>query len=331
MRSLLKRVSLGLASCYAALCVIGGVALAELSLRLPRLPLGETTAVRDSLQATFGGRVQEAEVGAADGVALRGWWVVPANANGRSVVILHGVTANRVDSTGFAQMFLARGYAVLMPDSRRHGVSGGQIATYGVLERDDVARWVRWMRARQPGCAYLLGESMGAAIGLQAEPVPPGLCAVAVESPYAGFREISYERLGRQSHLGRAFWRTAGEPILEVAILWTRVRYGIWLPAASPMVAVKESSVPTLLIGDEEDQSIPVHHARELNAACATHCVLWVVPGAGHGGASSVAHQEFEQRVTDWFASHDAEARRGRGVTGGVRGVVFAFSASGAT
>ena len=305
MRRWVRRVFGTLAGMYVGLCLVGGVVLAELSLRLPRTALGDTAARRAGLEAKFDGAVEEVSVVAADGATLRGWWVVPRLANGRSVAILHGVTANRVDSTGYAEMLLARGYGVLMPDSRRHGESGGEIATYGVLERDDVARWVAWMRAREPGCAYLLGESMGAAIALQAEAVTPGLCAVAVESPYAGFREISHERLGRESRLGAGFWRTAGEPILEVAVLWTRVRYGAWLPSASPLRGVQSSRVPTLLIGDEEDESIPVHHARELYAACRAHCELWVVPGAGHLGAASVAHEEFERRVVGWFAAHD--------------------------
>ena len=71
-----------------------------------------------------------------------------------------GVTANRVESTGYAEMFLSHGFAVLLPDSRRHGESDGPIATYGVLERQDVKAWVHWVGARGPGCVYLLGESM---------------------------------------------------------------------------------------------------------------------------------------------------------------------------
>jgi fermentation-respiration switch protein FrsA (DUF1100 family) len=72
-------------------------------------------------------------------------------------------------------MFLNRGYAVLLPDSRDHGESGGTIATCGALERNDVALWSRWLHDRAPGCTYILGESMGAAIALQATAVAPGL------------------------------------------------------------------------------------------------------------------------------------------------------------
>jgi fermentation-respiration switch protein FrsA (DUF1100 family) len=139
---------------------------------------------------------------------------------------------------------------------------------------------------------------------LQATAVAPQLCAVAVEDPYARFREISYERLGRPTHLGPVFWRTAGRPVLEVAIAYTLLRYGVYLPDADPMAAVSTSIVPALLIAGTIDENIPMHHAEELEKACPTHCTLWIVPGADHGGASSVAHAEFQRRVIDWFETH---------------------------
>lgn len=39
---------------------------------------------------------------------------------------------------GYAELLLTRGSAVLMPDSRAHGQSGGALATYGLLEKDDI-------------------------------------------------------------------------------------------------------------------------------------------------------------------------------------------------
>jgi hypothetical protein len=79
---------------------------------------------------------------------------------------------------------------------------------------------------------------MGAAIGLQTTAVSPSLCAVAVESPYSTFREISYERLGRGTHTGTFFWRTVGWPVIEVAIVYTRLRY----ESTCPMLTQKLQS-----------------------------------------------------------------------------------------
>ena len=298
------RIVIWLFALYALGCIVAGIALAELSLHLHKLPLGDASAYRARILQQFHAQVEDVSIAAADHAVLKAWFIQPQNNNGKAVIILHGVTANRVGSAGYSEMFLNRGYSVLLPDSREHGESGGNIATYGVLEKGDVGRWVTWVRGRAPGCTYLLGESMGAAIGLQATAVAPQLCAVAVESPYSTFREISYERLGRPTHLGPLFWRTIGRPILEVAIVYTRIRYGVYLPDADPKAAVEKSRVPSLLIAGTIGQNIPMHHAQELEAACPTHCTLWIVPGADHAGASSVAHAEFERRVLNWFDEH---------------------------
>ena len=298
------RVLLWIAASYALGCVAAGVMLCHWTLRLHRRPVGSVEEYRHRVGEQFGGEVRDVSVVAADGVVLRGWLVEPKQRNGQSVVILHGLTANRSDSVGFSEMFLNRGYSVLMPDSRDHGGSGGQIATYGVLEREDVRRWVAWLRTREPGCTYLLGESMGAAIGLEAAAVTPQLCAVAVESPYAGFREIAYDRLGGAKPTGAAFWKTIGRPVIEMAILDSWIEYRVWLPDASPEDAVRRSKVPALLIAGTADTDIPLHHAQELQAACSGQCELWVVEGAAHGGASTVAHADFERRVLGWFAHH---------------------------
>jgi fermentation-respiration switch protein FrsA (DUF1100 family) len=249
---------------YLTACLIAGITLAERSLHLPRLPLGDSSVFRARMKQQFHADVQNITLPASDGALLKAWFIQPFRSNGESVILLHGMTANRAASSGFAEMFLRRGYGVLLPDSRAHGESGGDIATYGIFERDDTRLWVRWLRTQDAGCTYLLGESMGAAIGLQATAVAPSLCAVAVEAPYADFRSLAYERVGQATHLPPLFWRTLGRPVIEIAIAYTRLRYGIWLPDASPIRAVASASTPALLIAGTADRNIPMHHAREL-------------------------------------------------------------------
>jgi len=303
-RSAAARALKSLAILYGAACVVGGVVLAEVSIRLDKLPLGDYSLDRERFRRKFQASLEDVTINAADGAVLRGWFIEPANPNGKSVILLHGITSNRTGSTPYADMFLDRGYAVLVPDSREHGESGGDISTFGILERHDVSLWVAWLRQRVPGCTFLLGESMGAAIGLQAAAVTPDLCAIVVEAPYANFRQISYERLGRRTSTGALFWQTLGRPILEIAFVYTRLRYGVYLPDSDPLEAVEHSTVPTLLIAGVNDKDIPMHHSEELQAACTGHCNLWIVPGGEHADASTFAHDEFEKRVLDFFDAH---------------------------
>ena len=313
-------MGLTLVGAYVVLAIMAGIALAEFSLHLPKMPLYAPETYRVRYERQFDARLRDVSLAAQDGAVLRAWYIAPANPNGRSVVLLHGIGGNRVWLSGYADIFLKRGYAVLLPDSRQHGASGGSIATYGVLERYDVRRWVGWLRARNPGCTYLLGESMGAAIGVEATAVTPQLCAVAVESPFASFRPISIERLGWQTHLGSTFWATAGRPAIEVAFLWTKLRYHVYLPDASPVRAVAHSRVPVLLIAGTRDENIPMHNALEIQQACGKRCALWIVPGADHGAAAAIAPQEFGNRVVRWFAMHDPVGPLGAKTVGMARG-----------
>ena len=307
---LLRRVLIWAAALYCVASIVAGVILAEMTLHLPRRPVRDDHAYRARVTRDFHAQVEDASITAADGAILKAWFVQPHEPNGKVVVLLHGITDNRLGVSGFGDYFLARGYSVLLPDSRAHGESGGDVATYGILERDDVRRWVDWVRLRSPGCTYLFGESMGAAIALEATAVTTRLCAVVVESPYSTFRDISYDRLAWRTGLSPLFWRTLGRPAIEVAILYAGARFDVDLPRADPEAAIESSRVPILLIAGTADVNIPAHHAIALERVCASHCSLWIVPGAGHGGASAVAPVEFWHRVPAWFENHGEPASR---------------------
>src|SRR5713226_1650571 len=91
----------------------------------------------DSSFAVTGSTREDFDVRAPDGVFLRGWKVRPKNPNGNWVLLFHGVADNRVGVTGQSEFLLRAGYSVVMMDARAHGASGGPIATYGWLERND--------------------------------------------------------------------------------------------------------------------------------------------------------------------------------------------------
>jgi hypothetical protein len=59
---------------------------------------------------------------------------------------------NRSGMTGYAELLLNRDTASCSP-TRAHGASGGELATYGLLERDDIRRWFEWLELNQsPPC-----------------------------------------------------------------------------------------------------------------------------------------------------------------------------------
>lgn len=302
---ILRNVVLAGFTAYLVLSILAGIVIADLSLKLHRLPLRHQQAIAAAVRTDFGAELQDVTITAADGVFLKGWFVHPHDYNGNAVILLHGITDNREGVAGYAHLMLEHGYAVLLPDARRHGESGGGLATYGVKESDDIHRWVSWIYAHDPPkCVYGFGESYGAALMLQSLAAENRFCAVAVESPFSTAREMSFERVSRPLHLGPWFGRTVGRPAIWSAVVYARFRYGINLLQPNPLEAVAHSSIPALLIHGEADRNIAPLHSQLIAAAAPSHVELWLVPHAGHTMAWSAAHNEFESRLLGWFASH---------------------------
>ena len=244
----------------------------------------------------------------ADRVTLRGWLVRPVVRNENVVIVLHGLGDNRLGMTGYAQLLLAHGYTVLLPDARAHGASGGTLATYGLLEREDIHRWVDFLRAAEkPQCIYGMAESMGAAQLLQSLQAGTQLCAVVAESSFSTFREIAYDRMGQPFGAGPWVGRILLRPLVEIAFLRARWKYGLAMWQISPAAAAAGSRIPILLIHGQIDSNIPVRHSRAIHAA-SPRTVLWEVQGADHCGALAVAPAEFENRVLGWFRSGTASS-----------------------
>jgi dipeptidyl aminopeptidase/acylaminoacyl peptidase len=256
------------------------------------------------MKASLGRQPQEVSVQAQDGVTLRGWYFIRSALTRNAVVILHGMGDTRRGMSGQAELFLRHGYNVLLPDSRSHGESGGAIATYGVLEADDVHRWVGWLKERLPrgGCVFGSGVSMGAGIILQAVAREPRFCGVIAEAPYASFREIAYDRMGQPFHLGPWFGESIARPIIEFGMIYARSKYNINLEDASPMTMLDTSAVPVLIIAGLDDDNIPIRHARMIHERN-PQVTLWEAPGVGHGSAISDARPDYERHVMEFVTS----------------------------
>lgn len=298
-----------LLSLYLSLCTVGGIYLADGSLHPARRPLdpGEVAAFTSALQP-MQAKVQEVAITTPDRVTLRAWLLRPIAPNGKAVLVLHGLADNRLGMTGYAELLLTHGYTVLLPDARAHGVSEGKVATFGVLEQEDIHEWFDFVSATHPHCIYGMGESMGASQLLQSLETESRFCAVVAESPFSTFREIAYDRMGQPFRLGPWVGRTVLRPLVEIAFLRARWKYGLRMGQISPAEAASKSRVPILLIHGQTDGNIPVRHSEAIHAQAA-RTVLWEVPGADHCGALAVAPEEFTSRVLGWFGGASVAAR----------------------
>jgi len=299
---------LRLLACYLVFALVAGILLAEVTVHPVRNvqgPADEMRMRRTAQQSHY--ELVDATIAAQDGATLRAWSIRPpnSNGNGNAVLLLHGLGDNRTGMTGYADLLLSHGFSVLMPDARAHGTSGGNLATFGLLETDDISRWLDWVQQNDhPMCIFGLGESMGAAQLLQSLRTETRFCAAVAESPFASFREIGYDRVGQRFNTGPWLGRTVFRPIVEFAFLYARLKYKLNFEQVSPEVAIARTKVPIFLIHGKADSNIPVRHA-DLIFARNPGISIWEVPNADHCGARSTAPEEFREKVLGWFASRE--------------------------
>jgi alpha-beta hydrolase superfamily lysophospholipase len=243
---------------------------------------------------------EEFDVRASDGTILRGWKVRSAKPNGDWVLLFHGVADNRVGTIGQSEILLRAGYSVVMMDQRAHGESGGSMATYGWLERDDSRAVVdALVSTEHPVHIFALGESMGAGIALQSAGFDPRIEAVVAEAPFASLREASYDYAGLQEYplLGKTLFA----PGAWVMLYRGGKLAGFSASGVSPEQAVAARNFPVLLICDEADTTLPCRHAMRIYAAARGPKSLWIVPGAFHTAALGFAPEEFRQRILEFY------------------------------
>lgn len=244
---------------------------------------------------------EPAEVTAPDHTVLRAWIFTPPAPNGAAVILLHGVADTRAGVLHHATYLLSAGFTVLTPDARGHGISGGDVISYGVKEAADVHVWADWLFAHRPiARLYGMGESMGAGIILQSLTTEKRLRAVVAECPFATFDEVAFDRLAGRTAWPRAtFW-----PVVRIGSLYARLILDVDLRRASPIDALRTSTIPVLLIHGTADTNIPPVHSKELLAANPVHTTLWLVPGATHTNALSTDPALYIHTVTAWFLDH---------------------------
>ncbi|WP_256367039.1 alpha/beta hydrolase [Acidisphaera sp. L21] len=247
------------------------------------------------------------EIPSASGSRLHGWWVPITNSQG-TVVLMHGVRANRLEMVARAHVLHDHGYSVLLFDFQAHGESPGRRITFGKLEALDAVAAVGFARHRRPGDRVgVIGVSLGGAATLLG-PQPLAVDALVLESVYPDIDRALSNRL--RANLGRI----AGAvftPILTPAFkLLLPPILGATPSELRPIDHIAQAGVPILIASGTVDTYTPLSEAKALFDRAAEPRQFWAVEGAAHVDLEQYDPARYWSVVLPFLDRHVKEAHR---------------------
>lgn len=241
------------------------------------------------------------------GLSHHALYVPAAIPTPNTAVILHGYVDNSIRMMMIAYMYSKHlGYNVLLPDLYGHGLTDGEMARMGYLDRLDVLRWIEtadelFGKAFSGTQVVVHGISMGAATTMMVSgEVEHGLhqlpyvkCFVA-DCGYTSVWDQFKSVLADQFHLP-AF------PLLHITNWLCQLRYGWNFCEASPLEFVKRCSLPMLFIHGDQDSYVPFPMVYQLYEAKSSPKRIWVAPGVAHADAYRDYPEEYTKQVKDFL------------------------------
>lgn len=230
-----------------------------------------------------------------------------------TIVFLHGKGGGCGEWTPDAVRALDQGFNVLMPDLRGHAPSGGAFVTFGLLEREDLARAVDAAASRfglDPGRLGVHACSAGGTIALAWAAREPAIRAIWLESPFADAREMARHYLAVVTGIPRFLLGLTTD--LAVRRVVRTVRRALSLPPGrnlegiDPIAALASIRVPVYLVHGRRDRLVPPRFAERLEGALPPGSSVWAPP-AGHchhdDQPASVDPEGYARRWTGFFGA----------------------------
>jgi uncharacterized protein len=216
------------------------------------------------------------EVGA--GQKLHAWWLEGDDPRAPVILYLHGARWNLTGSVTRIDRWRRLGFAVFAVDYRGFGKSSDITPTEQYAYEDAEAAW-DYLAKMAPGRnRYIVGHSLGGAIGAELARRRPDAAGLVLEATFTSVRDM----------IERSAWG-----FLPVGLILTQ--------NFDTLSKVAELRMPVLITHGTEDSIVPFEMGQRLYDAVQGPKRFIKVEGAGHHNLSGVAFAEYRQALSELF------------------------------
>ncbi len=230
-----------------------------------------------------------------DGKRHHAWFV--RNGGNRTALVLHGWRDCAIDFFYLARLYERElGYNVVMPDFHAHGLSEGNAARMGWLDRHDM---IRWMEIFQSDTMVVHGVSMGGATAMMmsGEKMPDKVRDVRFVED-CGYTSVWDEFAGEM----KVRFGLPAFPILHSSSFLCKLRYGWTFAEASALEQVSKSEYPMLFIHGDSDKFVPTDMVHELYQAKPQPKECWITENTEHASSYFNHKEEYIRRIKEFCA-----------------------------
>jgi uncharacterized protein len=247
----------------------------------------------------LGMRSEQFNITVEDSIVLKGWFIHADSSRPLgTVLLLHGIASCKEAMLPAARSLVRVGFNCILYDMRAHGESGGQYCTFGYYEKGDVSRYIDSASAQfgaVVGPMAVMGNSLGAAVALQAMEVDRRIACGVVESPFATLREVVFDYMNRLSGISV---RQISDRALDRAGEIARFPVDSIRPEESALHIVQ----PVMVVHGLQDKHISPEYGKRVYQNLRSADKEWVpVAQASHFNVASKGGEAYKQQIIDFM------------------------------
>jgi pimeloyl-ACP methyl ester carboxylesterase len=196
-----------------------------------------------------------------------------------------------------AERFNGYGYNCILFDSRANGESGGRYCTFGYYEKRDISRIIDAILSRYGNVVPfgIFGNSLGAAIGVQAAEINKRIACAVVTSPFSTLREIGFDYMKRITSIPFRF-------VSDMSLDRSGAIANFPIDSVNPEVSARNVAQPVLVIHGSDDRYVSPEYGMRVYRNLASPNKEWYeVAGAGHDDVQEIGGSEYESRIKHFF------------------------------